>query len=120
MTGDGKAFYLSGSGSSGGGGGGDLDAFPFFPCFPLHQQSLGGLSSGGGNESEDLDPFGFSNHQAVAAFPAGWLGDRIGHVRVLVGGYLVGMVTMAGFAALILSGSSSLIAWAGLFALAGV
>jgi MFS family permease len=58
--------------------------------------------------------------QAVAAFPAGWLGDRVGHVRVLVGGYLVGAATMAGFAGLVLSGSGSLIGWATLFALAGV
>lgn len=58
--------------------------------------------------------------QALAAFPAGWLGDRVGHVRVLVGGYLVGAATMAGFAGLVLSGSGSLVAWAALFALAGV
>jgi len=58
--------------------------------------------------------------QAVAAFPAGWLGDRVGHVRVLVGGYLIGAATMAGFAGLVLSGSGSLVAWAAMFALAGV
>jgi MFS family permease len=58
--------------------------------------------------------------QAIAAFPAGWLGDRLGHVRVLVGGYLVGASTMAGFAGLVLSGSGSLVGWAALFALAGV
>jgi hypothetical protein len=39
---------------------------------------------------------------------------------VLVGGYLVGAATMAGFAGLVLSGSGSLVGWAALFALAGV
>ena len=39
---------------------------------------------------------------------------------MLVGGYLVGAATMAGFAGLVLSGSGSLIGWAALFALAGV
>jgi MFS family permease len=58
--------------------------------------------------------------QALAAFPAGWLGDRAGHVRVLIGGYLVGAATMAGFAWLVLSGSGSLFGWAVAFALAGV
>ncbi|HET6574131.1 MAG TPA: MFS transporter, partial [Fimbriiglobus sp.] len=58
--------------------------------------------------------------QALAAFPAGWLGDHIGHVRVLVGGYLIAAATMAGFAGLVLSGSGSLVGWAALFALAGV
>lgn len=58
--------------------------------------------------------------QAAAAFPAGWLGDRLGHVRVLVVGYLIGAVTMAGFAWLMTAGGTSVPAWAGLFALAGV
>jgi MFS family permease len=58
--------------------------------------------------------------QALAAFPAGWLGDRVGHVRVLVGGYLVGAASMAGFAGLVLGGSGSLAGWAAVFALAGV
>ena len=39
---------------------------------------------------------------------------------MLVGGYLVGAATMAAFAGLLLSGSGSLVAWAALFALAGV
>ncbi len=57
--------------------------------------------------------------QASAAFPAGWLGDRLGLVPVLVGGYLLGAGTMAGFAGLISFGGS-VAGWAGLFALAGV
>jgi MFS family permease len=57
--------------------------------------------------------------QAAAAFPAGWLGDRLGHVPVLVGGYLLGAGTMAGFAGLMYWGGS-VAGWAGLFALAGV
>jgi MFS family permease len=57
--------------------------------------------------------------QASAAFPAGWLGDRLGLIPVLVGGYLLGAGTMAGFAGLISLGGS-VAGWAGLFALAGV
>jgi MFS family permease len=57
---------------------------------------------------------------AAAAFPAGWLGDRVGHRRALVGGYVLGVVTMVGFALLFLTGTRS-VAWlAVLFALAGV
>lgn len=57
---------------------------------------------------------------ALAAFPAGWLGDRFGHRTVLVAGYLLGAATMLGFAILFLSQTAS-IAWlAALFALAGV
>ncbi|MFO0850993.1 MAG: MFS transporter [Gemmataceae bacterium] len=57
--------------------------------------------------------------QAAAAFPAGWLGDRVGHVRVLVGGYVLGAMTMAGFALLLLTAPGSFAGWLGLFALAG-
>jgi MFS family permease len=57
--------------------------------------------------------------QAVAAVPAGWLGDHVGHVRVLVGGYVLGAITMAGFAALLLAAPASLAGWLVLFALAG-
>jgi MFS family permease len=56
----------------------------------------------------------------LAAFPAGWLGDKFGHVSVLVVGYLIAAGTMAGFAVLVESGGGSLIGWAALFALAGV
>lgn len=57
---------------------------------------------------------------AGVAFPAGWLGDRLGHRPVLVGGYALGVLTAGGFAALFASGATSLI-WLGvLFALAGV
>lgn len=58
--------------------------------------------------------------QAVAAFPAGWLGDRVGHRRMLVIGYLLGAATMGGFAALVSLAPGSLGGWVGLFALAGV
>ncbi|MBX9581842.1 MAG: MFS transporter [Gemmataceae bacterium] len=57
---------------------------------------------------------------AAAAFPAGWLGDRLGHRPVLAGGYAVGVLTAAGFAGLFVTGTTSL-GWLGvLFALAGV
>jgi len=57
---------------------------------------------------------------ALAAFPAGVLGDRLGHRGVLVGGYLIGVVTMAGFLILFLTETRSVL-WLGvLFALAGV
>jgi MFS family permease len=57
--------------------------------------------------------------QAAAAFPAGWLGDRFGHRRVLAVGYLIGAATMAGLAGAWLMGAS-VVVWGGLFALAGV
>ncbi|MBY0512455.1 MAG: MFS transporter [Gemmataceae bacterium] len=56
---------------------------------------------------------------AAAAFPAGWLGDRLGHGRVLVAGYLLGALTMAGFLLLYASGETSLGWLAVLFAGAG-
>jgi MFS family permease len=57
---------------------------------------------------------------ALAAFPAGWLGDRWGHRSVLVGGYLLGTATMIGFAVLFLTEMRA-VAWvAVLFATAGI
>lgn len=57
---------------------------------------------------------------AIAAFPAGALGDRFGHRPVLVVGYAIGAVTMAGFGALFLTETRS-VAWlAVLFVLAGI
>jgi MFS family permease len=57
---------------------------------------------------------------ALAAFPAGALGDRLGHRGVLVGGYFLGVTTMAGFLILFLTETRSVI-WLGvLFGLAGV
>lgn len=57
---------------------------------------------------------------AGVAFPAGWLGDRLGHRAVLVGGYAAGVLTAAGFAALFVTAAPSLV-WLGvLFPLAGV
>jgi MFS family permease len=57
---------------------------------------------------------------ALAAFPAGVLGDRLGHRRVLVGGYFLGVITMAGFGVLFVTETRSEV-WLGvLFALAGV
>ena len=57
---------------------------------------------------------------AIAAFPAGWLGDRIGHKPVLVGGYLLGVATMIGFAVLFATQSTSVVGLAVLFAMAGI
>ena len=57
---------------------------------------------------------------AIAAFPAGWLGDRIGHKPVLVGGYLLGVATMIGFAVLFATQSTSVVELAVLFAMAGI
>jgi len=57
---------------------------------------------------------------ALAAFPAGWLGDKFGHRPVLVAGYQLGAATMLGFALLFLANSASIAELAGLFALAGV
>jgi MFS family permease len=57
---------------------------------------------------------------ALAAFPAGLLGDYFGHRRVLVRGYFLGVVTMAGFAVLFMTETRSVV-WLGvLFALAGI
>jgi MFS family permease len=57
---------------------------------------------------------------ALAAFPAGWLGDRWGHRPVLVCGYLLGAATMVGFGVLFVTETRA-VAWvAVLFALAGV
>ena len=60
--------------------------------------------------------------QAIAAFPAGWLGDRYGHRRVLVFGYGLGAVTMIGFAVCIIFSVPSfwIVGWFFLFALAGI
>lgn len=57
---------------------------------------------------------------AAAAFPAGWLGDRLGHRGVLVGGYLLGAATTGGFAALFLTQTASLVWLVVLFATAGI
>ena len=57
---------------------------------------------------------------ALAAFPAGWLGDKLGHRPVLIGGYLLGVATMLGFSILFATQLAS-IAWlAVLFAMAGL
>jgi len=57
---------------------------------------------------------------ALAAFPAGWLGDRLGHRWVLVSGYFLGAMTMVGFAVLFATETHA-IAWvAVLFVTAGV
>ncbi len=56
---------------------------------------------------------------AAAAFPAGWLGDKLGHRPVLAGGYAVGVLTALGFAALFATGTTGLGWLAVLFALAG-
>jgi MFS family permease len=56
---------------------------------------------------------------AAAAFPAGKLGDDLGHRRVLVAGYVLGAVTMIGFAAMFMTPEPSLVLLVILFAAAG-
>lgn len=58
--------------------------------------------------------------QAMAAFPAGYLGDRLGHRPILLAGYLLAAITMLGFAGLIVLAPGWLAGWIGLFAFAGV
>jgi MFS family permease len=58
--------------------------------------------------------------QAAAAFPLGWLGDRVGRRGLLALGYLVGVATMAGFGLTFALGAAGLPLLAGLFALAGL
>jgi MFS family permease len=57
---------------------------------------------------------------AAAAFPAGAIGDRLGHRRVLVAGYALGVVTMVGFGVLFVTETRSVSWLAVLFVLAGV
>jgi MFS family permease len=57
---------------------------------------------------------------ALAAFPAGWLGDRWGHRSVLVGGYLLGATTMIGFGVLFVTETRGVVWVAVLFATAGI
>jgi MFS family permease len=57
---------------------------------------------------------------SLAAFPAGWLGDRCGRHRVLVAGYALGVLTLAGFAVLFATETRDVAPLAVLFATAGV
>lgn len=57
---------------------------------------------------------------AIVAFPAGMLGDWLGHRRVLVGGYAIAVATMVGFGVLFLTETRSVTGLAVLFGLAGV
>jgi MFS family permease len=58
--------------------------------------------------------------QAATAFPVGALSDRIGRRGLLVTGYLIGVLTMLGFAAAFAWELRSLVFVIGLFVLAGV
>lgn len=58
--------------------------------------------------------------QAVAAFPAGWLGDLFEHRTVLVFGYAMGAITMIGFVLLMKYDPGNRTWWFILFALAGI
>lgn len=58
--------------------------------------------------------------QALTAFPVGALSDRVGRRELLIGGYLVGVVVMLGFAAGFVWEIRSLAYVTGLFILAGV
>lgn len=57
---------------------------------------------------------------AIAAFPAGVLGDRWGHRPVLVGGYAIGVATMLGFGTLFVTKTGGVGWLAVLFVLGGV
>lgn len=57
--------------------------------------------------------------QAIAAFPAGWLGDRFGHLRVLVVGYAIAALTMLGFIA-VLATDAGMNGWFGMFGMLGI
>ncbi|MDW8243530.1 MAG: MFS transporter [Thermogemmata sp.] len=57
---------------------------------------------------------------ALAAFPAGWLGDRCGRRRVLVVAYLLAAAVMLGFGLVTWQGWAHMGLLAALFALAGV
>jgi MFS family permease len=57
---------------------------------------------------------------AVAAFPAGALGDIWGHRPVLVAGYALGVLMMVGFGVLFLTETRSVVWVAVLFVLAGI
>ena len=58
--------------------------------------------------------------QALAAFPAGWLGDKYGHRTILTFGYGLGALTMIGFAVLVTFDPTCREGWILLFALAGI
>jgi MFS family permease len=58
--------------------------------------------------------------QALTAFPIGVASDRFGPRRPLIVGYLLGVATMLGFAAVTHLGLDSRVAFLALFALAGV
>src|SRR5206468_11866519 len=55
--------------------------------------------------------------QALASFPAGVAGDRIGHAAALAGGYALGAMAFAWFVTVPAPGVA---AWLLLFALAGI
>jgi MFS family permease len=57
---------------------------------------------------------------ALTAYPAGWLGDRLGRRRVLVAAYLLAAAVMLGFTLLTLNGWTHPAILALLFTLAGV
>ncbi len=57
---------------------------------------------------------------ALAAYPAGWWGDRLGRRRVLVGGYALAAMVMLGFAILSFNGWVSVGLLAVLFAASGM
>ena len=58
--------------------------------------------------------------QALASFPVGWLSDRIGRRPVLIAGYALGALTVAGFALMLLNDLHSEWLLAALFTLAGI
>lgn len=57
--------------------------------------------------------------QALAAFPAGWLGDSVGRLPVLIVGYLVGAAGMIGFLVASEQQAEPMV-WAALFGIAGI
>lgn len=58
--------------------------------------------------------------QVAASWPAGWLADRVGHLPVLIAGYILGVTTAALTALAFWSGIDSVALLAGIFFVAGL
>lgn len=58
--------------------------------------------------------------QVAASWPVGWLADRVGHLPVLIAGYILGVITAALTALAFWSGIDSVPLLAGIFLIAGL